>query len=160
MATKYAAQNTFLYIGDGATVSEAFFKVKFLQDIALPKEKADILDVSTQDETDHYHDYISTMIDGGECSFPIVLDPNEPTHNETPGVEGVNAGGLKWLMDNRARRNMRFEFSYTSPVTRIRFAGVVTGMAGDAKVKGNLAANVTIKVMGKPTLEVGTGTGA
>jgi hypothetical protein len=160
VSTKYAAQNTYLYIGDGGTVTENFYKVAFLQDIQLPKIKADLIDVSTQDETDHYHDYLSTMIDSGEASFPLVLDTNDITQNETPGVVGVNAGGLKWLMDNRVRRNMRFFFSYTSPATRLRFVATVTGYAGDAKVKGNLAATVTMKILGKTTMEAGTGTGA
>jgi hypothetical protein len=160
LSTKYAAQNTYLYIGDAGSPTETFFKVAFLQDISLPKVKADTLDVSTQDETDHYHDWLSTMIDSGEATFPIVLDPNDITQNETATVVGTNAGGMKYLLDQRARRNMRFEFSYTSPVTRLRFVAIVTGFAADAKVKGNLAATITIKVVSKTTLEVGTGTGA
>jgi hypothetical protein len=67
LSTKYAAQNTYLYIGDAGSPTETFFKVAFLQDISLPKVKADTLDVSTQDETDHYHDWLSTMIDSGDA---------------------------------------------------------------------------------------------
>ena len=148
--TKYAAINTFLWVD--TTGSGSFSKVLGVQDIMLPKIKADLIDVTTQDETDFYHDFLSTLIDSGEASFTLVLDPNEATQNET-------SGGLKWMLDNRTQRNMRFEFSYTSPVTRMRFVGIVTGFSGDAKVKGNLAASVTIKAIKKTTLEVGTGSG-
>lgn len=147
---KYAAINTFLWVD--ITGSGSFAKVIGVQDIMLPKIKADLIDVTTQDETDFYHDFLSTLIDSGEASFTLVFDPNEVSQNET-------AGGLKWLLDNRAQRNMRFEFSYTSPVTRMKFVGIVVGFAADAKVKGNLASSVTIKAIKKTTLEVGTGSG-
>ena len=155
MATKWAAQNTFLYVGDGGS-PEQFFKVAHLQDITLPKLKADNIDVSTQDETDHYYDYLATMLDSGEATFPMVFDPTEGTHNETPTVAGVTAGGLKFLFDTRAKRNMRFQFP-TSPMTRFRFVAQVTGLAGDAKIKGALMMSVTLKVSGKTTMEAGTG---
>lgn len=159
MNVKYASQNTFLWIGDDGS-PEAFFKVLGLEDITLPAIKASVLDVSSQDETDHYMDYISTLIDSGEAKFPILFDPNEPTQNETATVAGTRAGGLKYLLDQRARRNMRIEFSYTSPVTRMRFLGTVVGFDGTAPVKGALRATLTIKVMKKTTVEVGTGSGA
>ena len=159
MANKYAAINTFLYVGDGGDPSETFFKVAALQDIQLPKLKADTVDVTTQDETDFYHDYLSTLLDSGECTFPIVMDPLEATHNESATSVGVSPGGLKYLFDQRAKRNMRLEFSYTSPVTRMKFIAQVTGYSGEAKVQGALMANVTLKVSKKVTLEQGTGTG-
>jgi len=160
MNVKYASQNTFLWIGDGGSPTEQFFKVLGLEDITLPAIKASVLDVSSQDETDHYFDYISTMIDSGEAKFPILLDPNEESQNETATVVGTKAGGLKYLLDQRAKRNMRIEFSYTSPVCRLAFQGVVVGFEGQAPVKGALRATVTIKVMKKTTLQVGTGSGA
>ncbi|TAK97784.1 MAG: hypothetical protein EPO08_20685 [Rhodospirillaceae bacterium] len=156
---KYASQNTFLYIGDGGG-SEMFFKVLGLEDITLPQTKATLLDVTTQDETDHYMDYLSTLLDNGEATFPVVLDPNEVTQNEASTIVGTRAGGLKYLMDQRVRRNMRIEFGYTSPVTRMRFVGIVTEFSGSAPVKGALRAQVRIKAVGKNTLEVGTGAGA
>jgi hypothetical protein len=155
---KIAAQGTFLYVGDGGS-PEQFFKMAQLQDINLPKIKADTLDVTTQDDTDHYYDYISTLLDSGEATFPIVFDPNEATHNETPTVEGTTPGGFKYLLDQRAKRNMRFAFPST-PACRMRFQAIVTNFGGDAKVKGALMANITLKCTKKTTLEVGTGTGA
>ncbi len=159
MNVKYAAQNTYLYIGDAA-ISEAFFKVNAVQDISGPKAKADIIDVSTQDETDHYHDYLQTMLDAGEITFKIVFDPNDITHNQTATVAGTNAGGLQYLFNQRSRRNMRIWFSYTSPSTRRRFVGGVTGFQDDAAVKGALQASITVRIFGGTTLEAGTGTGS
>jgi hypothetical protein len=158
MSTKWQAQNTYLFIGDEGS-PEQFFKVVFLQDINLPKRKADLIDVSTQDETDHYYDYLATMLDSGEATFQMVWDPTDPTHNNTATVAGVNAGGLEYLFNSRAKRNMRFAMP-TNPATRLRFVASVTGLVPDAKVKGALMQNVTLKVSGKATLEAGSGTGA
>ena len=157
-ATKWQAQGTILYIGDAGS-PEQFFAVDHQQDFTLPQLKADQLDVTCQDESTHYYDWLSTLIDGGEISFPIVFDPTCITHNETATVAGTNAGGLKYLIENRLKRNMRIQLP-TTPGTRFRFLGTVSGFAGDAKVKGSLMTTVKVKVSGKPTLETGTGSGA
>lgn len=157
-ATKWQAQGTKLYIGDAGS-PEQYFAVDHIQDFTLPQSKADQLDVTCQDETTHYYDWLSTLIDGGEISFPIVFDPTCITHNETATVAGTNAGGLKYLLENRLKRNMRIELP-TTPTTRFRLVGTVSFFGGDAKVKGALMENVKIKVSGKPILETGTGSGA
>lgn len=158
MSVKWAAKGTKLFIGDAGS-PEDYFAVKQQQDFTLPQVKAAQLDVTCQDDATPYLDFISTTLESGEIAFPVVFDPTDITHNETATVAGTNAGGLKYLIEQRVTRNMRIELP-TTPVTRFRFTGNVSGFAGDAKVKGALMETVKIMIRGKATLEVGTGAGA
>jgi len=161
MSKAYAAIGTQLWIGDGGS-PEMFFRVARIGDVAGPKSKVDTIDVTTHEsalQAAPYKEYIASLMDGQEVTFPLVWDPGDDTHSETATSVGTNAGGLKYLMEQRAIRNMRLAYP-TSPATRTRFVGFVTGYEPDLKVTGHMAANVTIKVTGKPTLEAGTGPGA
>lgn len=155
----YAAIGTQLWVGDGNASPETFFQMARLKDVAGPKMKADTIDVTTHDTSDGYKEFISSLKDGQEVTFSIVMDPNLATHNETATSVGVTPGGFKYLFEARVRRNMRLVMP-TSPTTRFRFVGVVTGFEADLKVLDAIMAAVTIKVSGKPTLEAGTGTSA
>lgn len=156
-AVKYAAIGTELWIGDGAS-PETFFKYASIGDIMGPKMKADTIDVTTHDSTGGYKEYIPSLKDAQEITFPIKLDPNLSDHNETATVAGVNAGGLKYLFEARVRRNMSLVYP-TSPTARFDLSGQVIGYEPDAKVTGDLAGNIVVKVSGKPTLRSGLATG-
>jgi len=158
MALKQAAIGCQLWIGDGGS-PEQFFAVPSCGDFTGPKKKTSTIDTTTHDSDSGYMDFISSLKDGGEVPFPIEFDPNDIAHNETATVAGVNAGGLHYLFEQRVKRNMRVALP-TSPATRFRFLGLVTGLDADLKVKGSIKSNVIIKVSGKPTLELGTGNGA
>lgn len=162
MAAKaYAAIGTQLWIGDGGS-PETFFRVARIGDVAGPKSKVDSIDVTTHEsalQVAPYKEYIPSLMDGQEVTFPLVWDPGDITHSEAATVVGTNAGGLKYLMEQRAIRNMRLAFP-TSPATRERFVGFVVGYEPDMKVTSHMAANITIKVTGAPVLEAGTGSGA
>lgn len=157
----YAAIGTQLWVGDGGTL-ELFFQVAHIQDVSGPKMKRDTIDVTTHDSQVNaggYKEFIGSLKDGQEVTFPLVFDPNSANHNETATVVGTTAGGLKYLFETNVKRNMRIQLP-TSPTTRLRFVGQVTEFDTDLKVAGAVMANCTIKVSGKPTLEVGTGSGA
>lgn len=154
----YAAIGTQLWVGDGNSI-ETFFQVARIQDVTGPKMKRDTIDVTTHDSSSGYKDFIGSLKDGQEVSFPFILDPNYAGHNETATSIGVSSGGLKYLFETNVKRNMRLAMP-SSPTTRVRFVGQVTGFDQDLKVTGAIMGTCTIKVSGKPTLEVGTGSGA
>jgi hypothetical protein len=158
--TAFAALGTQVWIGDGGSPTETYFKVGRVQDVSGPKDKTDIIDVTTHDSAtvnggDGYKEFIASLQDGQQITFPLVLDPNESTHNETATVVGTNAGGLKYLKNLRVRRNMRLVMPMVSPMCRVRLVGIVVGFELDFKVTGALMASVTIQVSGKPTMEQG-----
>lgn len=154
MAKKQAAIGCQLWIGDGGS-PEQMFLVPSCGDFAGPKKKMSTIETTTHDSSDGYMDFISSLKDGGEVPFPIEFDPNDPAHNETATVPGTNAGGLHYLFESRDKRNMKVVLP-VSPSTRFVFLGLVTGIDGDFKVKGSIKSNVTIKISGKPTLELGS----
>ncbi len=155
MANKQASIGTELWIGDAGS-PETFFLVPSVGDIAGPKKSVATIDVTTQDSPQGYDEFISSLKSGGEVTFPIQLDPNAIEHNNTATVVGTNAGGLHYLLEQRVKRHMRVAIP-TSPATRFSFLGLVTGIAGDFKVKGSTMSSVIVKVSGPPTLEAGVG---
>jgi hypothetical protein len=154
-AVKYAAIGMQLWISDGGASPETYFKVASVADIVGPKAKADTIDSTTHDTTDGYRDFIASLKDGQEVTFPVWLDPNEATHNETATVVGTNAGGLKYLFEQRVKRNMKLVMP-VSPVARVRFTALVTGYEFDFKVAGGIMANIVLKVNKEPVLEAGS----
>lgn len=156
--TPYAAIGVQLWIGDGGS-TETFFQMARIQDVAGPKLKRDVIEVTTHDSAAGYKEYIGSLKDGQQVTFPLVLDPNYSGHNETPTVVGVNPGGFKYLFEENVRRNMRIAIP-SSPANRIRMIGQVVGFELDLKVHGAEMANITIQVSGEPILEAGTGAGA
>ena len=153
-AVKQAAIGTQIWVGDAGS-PETFFLVASVKDIAGPKMKADTIDVTTQDSASGYKEFVSSLKDGQEITFPIEFDPNFVGHNESATIVGTQAGGLKYLFEQRLKRNMACVYP-TSPFTKMSFVGVVVGFEPDNKVLGSILANVTIKVSGKPTLGLGS----
>lgn len=156
MAKKYAAIGSELWIGDAGS-PEQFFKVASVGDISGPKKKRDTIESTTHDtdtEDGGYKDYITSLKDGQDTTFPIWLDPNEASHNSTPTQAGVTSGGLDYLFEVGDTRNMFLAYP-VSPAARVQFKGIVTGLELDAKVGGGLMGNTTVKVTGKTSLLFG-----
>lgn len=150
-----------LWIGDDGS-PETFFRYGRVGDVSGPNRTTDTFETTTHDTEeleDGYKEFEASLKDGGEFTFPIMFDPISDHHNDAATEVGVTGGGLMYLQDSRAKRNMRFVLP-SSPKTRFAFKGLVTNIAGDFKVTGPMMANVTLKVSGKPVLEVGTGDGA
>lgn len=161
-STLYAALGTQLWISDGGS-PETFFRVARVGDMTGPQSKAETIDGTTHEsalQDAPYREFVTSLLDGGDVAFPIMLDPAEVSQVESATIVGTRAGGLKYLLEQRQRRNHRIVFPFTSPVARIRYVGLVTGFVPDMKVTGMFMANITIKVSGKPTLEIGTAQGA
>ena len=153
-----AAIGTQLWIGDDES-PEYFTRVGRIGDVSGPNVTADTIETTTHDTEDlegGYKEFITSLKDGGEVTFPIMFDPTSEEHNESATDPGVAAGGLKYLIESREKRNMRLVLP-SSPKYRLSFKGVLTQWGGDFKVQGAMMANITIKVSGRPVLEVGIG---
>jgi len=139
----YASFGTLLKIGDGATPTENFTTIANVMDISGPSLSLRTAESTHQTSTGGWADYIGTIKDGGQVTFPILFDPVENTHD-------AGAGLIKDMVD-RTKRNFQIVFPDTANTTWT-IPALVTGFEPGAPVDGNLTANVTLKVAGQPTL--------
>ena len=104
----------------------------------------DTVDVTSHDSPDGWEEIIPTILRSGELSLEILYDPNDATHK-------LAAGGL--LNDFVSKTSQAFTLTFpTSPVVNWTFTAYVTGFEPTMPVDGELAASVTLKPTGKPTL--------
>lgn len=142
MSDAIAAKGTLLKIGDGAT-PENFTSVAEVVNIGGPALSMDPIEVTNQGSTDGWKEYIAGLKDGGEVSLDLNYIPTETTHNATAGL--IND------LENGTVRNFQLVFSDAGG-TIWAFPALVTGFEPSAPVDDKLAASVTLKVSGKPTL--------
>ena len=137
------AFGTFLKIGDGATPTEGFTTVSEVKSINGLKMSAKQEDVTSHSSTDPWRQFISTLIDGGTVAFGLNFIPTDATQDLSTGI----------LRDfnNRTRRNFQLVFPDGGNTTWT-FPANIQDFGVDAPVDGVLAASITLKVAGKPTL--------
>lgn len=141
--TKYAAFGTALEMGDGATPTELFTEIAQVKTISGPGLKLDTEGVTTHDSTDAWEEVVPTVLRSGEISLDIVYDPADATHDATTGLASK--------MESKDVVNFKLIFPDTANTTW-ELAAVVTGFEPDAAVDGMLAASVTLKITGAPTI--------
>lgn len=141
--TKYAAFGTALEMGDGATPTELFAEIAQVKTISGPGLKLDTEGVTTHDSTDAWEEVVPTVLRSGEISLDIVYDPADATHDATTGLASK--------MESKDVVNFKLIFPDTANTTW-ELAAVVTGFEPDAAVDGMLAASVTLKITGAPTI--------
>lgn len=136
---KYAAFGTTLKRGGtgGTAVAQ-------IESISGPGLELDTEDVTTHDSTGGWEEVVGTILRSGEVSLDIVYDPNAATHKNA-------AGGL--LADLVSRTSQTWAITFpSSPAVSWTFTAFVTGFEPDAPHDGKLAASVTLKLTGQPTL--------
>ena len=72
-------------------------KVGNTRDISGPSLSTNDVDVTNNDSENHFKEYIAGLIDPGEVTFDIVLDPDERTHI------GTSNSLLAWELDRLVR---------------------------------------------------------
>ena len=141
--TSYSGFGTLLKIGDGATPTETFTTIAQVLNIGGPALSQDAIDVTHHSSTGGWREFVGGLLDGGEVTFDINYDPDAATHNATTGL--IND------MENRTKRNFQLVFPDTGPTTW-SFTALVAGFEPSAPIDDKLAASVTLKVSGQPTL--------
>lgn len=137
-----SAFGTQLQVGDGKT-PEQFTTIAEVTKIGGPKLSLDTEDVTSHDSQGGWEEAIGTVLRSGEVSLDINYVPVDPTHDA--------ATGLISRMVARSVDNYKLVFPDTGS-TEWSFAALVTGFELDAPHDGKLAASVTLKVTGQPTL--------
>lgn len=115
-----------------------------IHNIGGPNLARDNIDVTTHDSTDMWREFIKSLKDGGEVTFDITYDPALGTHDASTGL-------LSDFGDDDTIPNWQITFPDTGATTWT-FPGFVTGFSPAEPIDDKLAASVTVKVSGAPTL--------
>jgi hypothetical protein len=133
-----AAIGTLFKIGDGGG-PEVFTTVAEVKDISGPSVSTDTNEVTSMDSPSGFKEYIASLKDGGEVSFPMNF------------VNSAAQDALFTDWGNRTRRNFKIVTTHATP-KNITFAGFITAMGMDFAVADVAMRNVTIKITGPVTI--------
>ncbi len=124
-------------VGDGES-PEAFTTIAGVGDIAGPGWTRETDDVTAHDSPGGFREFVSTVRDGGEITFPLRWDPSDSTQDILEGLKNVNEP-----------TTFRLVYPMIPPGGMYQeFSGWLTNASRSAPVAGHLAADVTIKVTG------------
>lgn len=130
-----------IQLGDGA-VSEAFADIAEVLDITPPPMSRDDIEVTNEQSTDGWREFIPGWRDGGEVTFNCNWLPTNATQNETTGMlETFNDDDL---------HNWRIVLP--DGVKTISFSGFLTGFEPDLPLEEQGQLSITLKVSGKVTV--------
>lgn len=142
----YAGFGTALQIGDSTNQATAnYTTIAQVQDISGPGLSLNTDDVTAHDSPGGWMEFVGTVKDGGEVSFDLVYDPAEGTHENA-------SGGLLYELDQKTAKAYKIVFPDTAN-TAWTFNAFVTAYEPSSPVDGKLAASVTLKITGQPTLD-------
>lgn len=133
---------TLLKIGDGE-VEEEFTTIAEVTNIAGPNLSQETIDVTSHSSTERWREFIAGLLDAGEVSFDINFIPTENTHKLSTGILGDMVAGTK--------RNFELVFPDGGSTTW-SFAAIITAFEPSEAIDDKLAASISLKLSGKPTL--------
>jgi predicted secreted protein len=132
------AFGTKLQRGDGAA-TEVFVSIADVTALTPPALSRDTLDVTSHDSVNGWMEFVGGLKDPGECSADVNYQPAE--HDD-----------LVSDFEDDVPRNYKIVFP---DGTTWAFAALLTGFEPDAPYDDKLAATLTWKVTGKPTITPG-----
>jgi len=135
------AFGTQLQRGDGATPTETFTAIANVTDITPPGIERETYDVTAHDSPDAYREFIGGLKDGGEVEIEINYDPRE--HDDL-------------VADFADTEPRNYKIVWPSTLGNWAFAAILTNFEPEAPHDDKLAASLTFKVSGKPTITTGS----
>lgn len=115
-----------------------------IHNIGGPGVSRNPIDVTTHDSTDQWMEFIKGLKDGGELTFDITYDPALGSHDASTGL-------LSDFDEDTVIPNWRVTFP-DAGTTQWAFPGFLTGFEPGMPIDNKLAASVSVKISGKPTL--------
>lgn len=132
------AFGTLLKRGDGAA-TEVFETIADVTSLSPPGIKRDTLDVTSHDSVNGWQEFVGGLKDPGEVSADVNY---QPTEHDVMVAD----------FEDTAPRNYEIVFP---DGTTWAFGAILTGFEPDAPYDDKLAATLTWKVSGKPTITPG-----
>ncbi|NUP21612.1 MAG: outer capsid protein Hoc [Streptomyces sp.] len=123
--------------GDGAG-PEVFTALANVTNVSGPGLSRETIDVTAHDSPDQWMEFIGGLKDGGEVSLDVNYDP-------------ADHDALIADFDDDAPRNYQVVFPDVDTTTWA-FKAIMTGFEPEAPYDDKLAATLTFKVSGKPTI--------
>lgn len=136
---------TLLKLGDGGS-PETFSTISEVTELSGPsleKETVEVTSHDTKANASSYKEYIEGVKDGGEVSLTLNFIPTDSTHGPTNGLLAEYESG--------GTTNYKIVFP-DSGSTTWTIPAICTGFEPEEPIDGQLTADVTLKVDGKPTL--------
>lgn len=124
--------------GDGTTPTEVFTAIANITNIEGPGIERETIDVTAHNTVDAYMEFVGGLKDGGEVSVDVNYDPAQ--HD-----------ALIADFDDEDPRNYQLVFP-DAAATTWSFAAILTEFNPEAPYDDKLAASLTFKVSGKPTI--------
>lgn len=150
MSTKaIAAIGTLIKMGDGQ-ISEAFTTIAEVGDIDGPKLSADEIDVTSHDTTGSFNETIPGTLDAGTLDFPMNYIVSDTIQQE---------------LETHYLARDRFNVQMITPLDpdntpeadrTSQFVVFVKNYSRQAPVKGALKRSVSLRIVGAPTLGMGS----
>ncbi|MFD9905636.1 phage tail tube protein [Streptomyces sp. NPDC059063] len=134
------AFGTQLQRGDGATPTETFSPIANVTDITPPGVERETYDVTAHDSPEAWREFIGGLKDGGEVEIEINYDPRE--HDSLFG-------------DFSDALPRSYKVVWPGTLGSWGFAAILTNFEPEAPHDDKLAASLTFKVSGKPTITTG-----
>jgi predicted secreted protein len=149
MSAAWWAYGSDLKIGDDGT-SESFTKIVEIIDINGPNMSHDVIEVTNQDSTNGWREFLPGLRDGGEVS---VTANWYPAHATQDGTEGAAGTGLlsKFTDDDLHNFQIVTEDDGTGGTLTIEFAAVVTNFSIALPLEEQAKLDFTLKMSGAPT---------
>src|SRR5512137_907291 len=89
MSNGLAAYGTLLQMGDGHGTAETFATIAEVGDIDGPSMSVDTIDMTNHSSAGARKEFIPSLIDSGEISFPVNFIPDDATHDATTGLQKI-----------------------------------------------------------------------
>lgn len=137
------AINTLLQRGNAAS-PEVFTTVANVGDMSWGLQ-ANVVDVTSHSTGVPWHEKLTTLLDGGDVTFPLFFVPSssgQAGHNDT--------SGLMEDFTNRTIRNWKLIFP-DQAATTYYFSASINKFQIESKVADVLRASVSFAVTGEPT---------
>lgn len=142
MTEAISSFGTLLKVGDGAG-PEVFTAIAEVKDISGPTISLATAEVTHQQSTDGFDEFVGTINSGGEVTFAVNYIPTDATHDATDGLISIC----------KAKTLNNFQLVFPDGAsTTWTFAALVTRVSPTAPVNGALTGDVTLKISGSPTL--------
>jgi predicted secreted protein len=135
------AFGTQLQRGDGATPTETFTPLANVTDITPPGIERETYDVTAHDSEDAWREFIGGLKDGGEVEIDINYDPRE--HDSL-------------IADFADAMPRNYKIVWPGTLGNWAFKAILTNFEPEAPHDDKLAASLTFKVSGKPTITTGS----
>jgi predicted secreted protein len=144
MSSAWWAYGSELKIGDDDGTSEAFTKIAEIRDITGPSMSKDAIEVTNQDSSNGWREYIPGLKDAGEVSVSANWIPIDETQDGTDGL-------LSKFTDDDMHNFQIIVPSDGTATTTIAISAVVTSFSPTLPLDAQGQLDFTLKISGKPT---------